>query len=139
MIYCTLAIVIILVLVSISNTLSYKYSSVLNKVRSKSLRLDAYCLNVNLYIKQERRKEFIEIIKQNAQGSRTTEPKCKLYVWGESTSTPNLFHFQEIYDDKEGFQQHQSSAHFAKWAAFASSDPSPFTKPPEVMFFEEIN
>ena len=128
-------IVLVLVLINISNAFSYKHSSVLNNVRS--MRLDAYCLNVNLYIKPERRAEFLEVIKQNALGSRTTEPKCKLYVWGESTLTPNLFHFQEIYDDKEGFQQHQSSSHFAKWATFANSDP--FTKPPEVMFFEEIN
>ena len=113
-----------------------KYVSNNIKSNRRSLALDAYCLNVNLYIKPERRTEFLEVIKQNAKGSRTLEPKCKLYVWGESTTTANLFHFQEIYDDIDGFKAHTSSPHFAKWSSFASTNP--FTKEPEVFFFEEI-
>lgn len=113
-----------------------KYSNNINKLRLSSLSLNAFCLNVNLYVKPERRVEFLEVIAGNAAGSRTLEPKCKLYVWGESTTTANLFHFQEIYDDEDGFKQHTSSQHFAKWAAFAST--SPFTKEPEVMFFNEM-
>ena len=94
---------IIVVVLLITNTNGFKH---LYNSKSLMTRLNAYCLNVNLYIKQERRDEFLKVIKQNAQGSRTNEPKCRLYIYGESTTSPNTFHFQEIYDDKDGFIQH---------------------------------
>ena len=93
-------IMMIVVVLLITNTNGFKH---LYNSKSLMTRLNAYCLNVNLYIKQERRDEFLKVIKQNAQGSRTNEPKCRLYIYGESTTSPNTFHFQEIYDDKDGW------------------------------------
>ena len=97
-------IIILIVLLSTYNIDGFKHIYT-NKVIT---RLNAYCLNVNLYIKPERRDEFLQVIKQNAQGARTNEPKCRLYVYGESVTATNTFHFQEIYDDKDGFLQHTS-------------------------------
>ena len=93
-----------------------------------------YCLNVNLFVKPERREEFLKCIEANAHGTMSTEPAAIEYRWGESVDEPNTFHFHEKYKDKDGFLAHTKTPHFADWEAFASSDP--FTKPPEVTFFE---
>lgn len=103
--------------------------------------LPAYCLNVNLYPKPDVREKFLEVIAGNKKGSDENEPLCLQYVYGESTETPNLFHFHEEYtgkeDGKEGFEAHAKAPHFAVWEAFASTG-EPFTKPPEVSFFKAI-
>ena len=58
------------------------------------------------------------------------------YVWGESSSEPNTFHFYEKYEGRVGFEAHQKTEHFQAWEVFASSDP--FTSPPVVEFYEEM-
>ena len=57
-----------------------------------------------------------------------------MYEWGECTKEPNTFHFHEQYLGKEGFDAHAATPHFADWEAFAATDP--FTKEPEVSFFD---
>lgn len=99
-----------------------------------------FCLNVTLWIKPERREEFLSVIHQNQQGTLTNEPLVRLYSWGENTKEPNTFHFQEQYIGEEGFIAHTQSSHFAVWQKFADEkDNSPFTKPPLVEFFEELD
>ena len=97
-----------------------------------------YCLSVKLSINPARRLEFLECIRANALGTLTTEPKCKGYTWGESTTQPNVFHFQEQFVDKEGFEAHTKMPHFLVWEKFASS-PDAFTAPPVLDFFEELS
>ena len=92
-----------------------------------------FCLNVTLYVRPERREEFIACIEQNQRGTLETEPLARLYEWGESTTEPNTFHFQEQYDGKEGFDAHQTMPHFQVWEQFAATEP--FSKPPEIQFF----
>ena len=93
-----------------------------------------FCVNVNLYVKPERREEFIQVIKGNQKGTLTTEPLAVLYVWGPSVVDPCTFHFQEQYHGRDGFEFHTKSKHFKVWEDFTRTDP--FTKPPEVMLFE---
>ena len=93
-----------------------------------------FCVNVNLYVKPERRDEFISVIKQNQKGTLTNEPLAILYVWGASEKDPNTFHFQEQYHGRDGFVAHTTSKHFAVWEEFTKTNP--FTKPPEVMLFQ---
>ena len=100
---------------------------------SPTMAAAAYCLNVNLYVKPERRQEFLTCIRANAAGTLSSEPAAIEYTWGESATEPNTFHFHEKYVDEAGFQAHTQTPHFAAWETFASSDP--FTKPPEVTFF----
>ena len=100
-----------------------------------------YCLNVELCIRPEVRDEFISVIQNNQLGSRTKEPLCVQYDYGESTTTPNHFYFHEQYigkdNGKEGFDQHAQSDHFKKWEDFVASK-NPFTKDPIVTFFQSI-
>ena len=101
----------------------------------------SYCLNVELCIRPEVRDEFISVIQNNQLGSRTKEPLCVQYDYGESTTTPNHFYFHEQYigkeNGKEGFEQHTQSDHFKKWEDFVATA-NPFTKDPVVRFFESI-
>lgn len=101
----------------------------------------AYCLNVDLYPQPEARDAFLKVIAANKKGTDANEPLCLQYVYGESTSVPNAFHFHEQYTGKEagkeGFEAHTSSPHFADWEAFASTG-EPFSKPPVVSFFKTI-
>lgn len=97
----------------------------------------SYCLNVTLYINPLKRIEFLQCIKQNQENTLKNESKARIYTWGESTSQENVFHFQEQYDDKDGFVAHTKTSHFAVWEKFASQSDA-FIKPPEIQFFEEM-
>jgi quinol monooxygenase YgiN len=101
-----------------------------------------YCLNVNLYVKPQVRDEFLNVIANNKIGSDNQEPLCLQYVYGESTETPNLFHFHEQYtgndDGNEGFTAHTQAPHFAAWEMFANTG-EPFSKPPVVNFFKTVH
>jgi len=94
-----------------------------------------YCVSANLYIKPERREEFLAVILEDQKATRTTEPLAKLFLVGESD--PNTFHLQEHYVGKEGFEAHLKTPHWEKWNKFASDPDTPFTKPPEAVFFYE--
>jgi quinol monooxygenase YgiN len=49
---------------------------------------------VNVFVKPERREEFLKVIAGNAAGTRSNEPLNLSYTWGESTTEKNTFHFQ---------------------------------------------
>ena len=96
-----------------------------------------FCLNVCLRVKPERREEFLACIRANQKGTLATEPLAVTYAYGEDESTPDTWRFFEQYVGKAGFEAHTKTEHFAAWEAFASSEPSPFSAPPEVRFFVE--
>jgi quinol monooxygenase YgiN len=92
-----------------------------------------YCLNVTLFVKEDRREEFLNCIAANQTGTLSSEPNCLQYAWGEDESTRNTFHFHEQYVNKEGFHEHTRTKHFADWEKFAGTEP--FTQAPVVRFF----
>ena len=94
-----------------------------------------YCLSVILNIKPDRRLEFLECINANQLGTLMTEPNAITYVYGEDEMQPNQFRFFEQYVDRNGFEEHASSDHFARWEIFANTEP--FTCPPIIKFFVE--
>jgi quinol monooxygenase YgiN len=97
----------------------------------------ALCLCVTLFIKPERREEFLLVAEQNRVGTLANEPGAKLYTFGESTTTPNTFHFQEQFESMEAFEFHKSAPHFLIWEKFANDINSPFSQPPVfAQFFE---
>eukprot|EP00592_Proboscia_alata_P020992 CAMPEP_0194421086 /NCGR_PEP_ID=MMETSP0176-20130528/20340_1 /TAXON_ID=216777 /ORGANISM="Proboscia alata, Strain PI-D3" /LENGTH=229 /DNA_ID=CAMNT_0039229027 /DNA_START=18 /DNA_END=707 /DNA_ORIENTATION=- len=95
---------------------------------------EAFCLNVDLFVKDDRREAFLPVIQNNKKGSDNDEPLCLQYTYGESNDTPNTFHFHEEYLGKEGFDAHTVAPHFVAWETFAGTDP--FTKPPVVSFYK---
>jgi len=126
----------ILVGAALSSAFTVYSPKFLNTRRRISLDMK-FCLSVKLSINPERRAEFLECIRKNAEGTLTKEPQCIGYTWGESTTQPNVFHFQEQFVDKNAFEIHTKMPHFLEWEKFASS-PNAFTAPPILDFFEEI-
>lgn len=96
-----------------------------------------FCVSVTISVKPERREEFIACITKNAAGTKL-EPLNVLYTWGESITKPNVFHFQEQFIGKAGFEAHNQAEHFKEWEKFASNPDSPFTEPPQVIQFEML-
>ena len=94
--------------------------------------VDRYNLNVQLSVKPQRLVEFLEIIEANAV-STLREPRNLRYAWGESATVPGVYHFQESFVGKQGFDEHCAAPTFAAWEAFAAS--GPFTAEPSVQFY----
>jgi autoinducer 2-degrading protein len=95
-----------------------------------------FCVHVEVCVKESRRSDFLQCIAQNQKGSRAQEPKCLQYVYGESVDQANRFVFYEEYTDKEGFDAHTQTPHFAVWQEFVATEP--FTTDPVVHFYETI-
>lgn len=91
-----------------------------------------FCLNANLYIRPERREEFLRVI-ESARSQSIREPLCAEYNFGESIETSNTFHVHQEYigDDggKEGFELHADTPHYQRWKDF-SNHQEPFTEEP---------
>ena len=90
------------------------------------------CMNATLFIKPERRHDFLECI-QRAEVETNQEPLAVLYLYGEDEQTPNTFHVHQEYKGREGFDAHKLTKHYDAWRRFAATDP--FTAPPEGYVF----
>ena len=96
--------------------------------------IERYCLNVRVGIKEDRIAEFEAAIRQNEIGTRT-EPRNLRYSYGK-TKNPGEYIFQEVFVEEQGFKEHAAAPHFAKWEAFAATEP--FTAPPVIDFWTAI-
>lgn len=94
--------------------------------------VERYNLNVQLSVKEQRLPEFLQVINANTVGT-LREPRNLRYAWGESATAPGVFHFQESFVGKQGFDEHCATPTFAAWEAFAGSDP--FSAEPSVQFY----
>jgi quinol monooxygenase YgiN len=90
------------------------------------------CMNATLFIKPERRHDFLECIRR-AEAETNQEPLAVLYLYGEDEQTPNTFHVHQEYKGREGFDAHRRTEHYDAWRRFAATDP--FTAPPEGYVF----
>ena len=97
-----------------------------------------YCVQAALHVKPERRKEFLEEILQTETGTLSEEVGCLQYSWGESTVYPNVFHFAEQFVDEDAFKAHVTSLHCSGLQTFTASNPAPFTKSPELFFYNSM-
>lgn len=82
-----------------------------------------YAVNLRVAVKQERRQEFLDLIRDNQVKTLEDEPDSLQYVVGEDTSTPNLFYLHEQFTSPQGFEDHRTTAHNANWVVFKNSDP----------------
>lgn len=95
---------------------------------------EVYCLNVTLFVEEERREEFLRCIQANQNGTLAPEDLCLQYTWGEDETCRNTFHFQVQYIGSEGLEAKWEK--FAEWEKFAKSDL--FTAPPNLMLFKSV-
>ena len=95
-----------------------------------------YALHVDLYVKPDRREEFLEAIRGDQEGALTSEDRCVAYLFGEDADEPNTFHMFEQYVDRAGFEQHAKSPHYGKWSEFKATEP--FSASAKVAYYTTI-
>ncbi|MSQ10756.1 MAG: antibiotic biosynthesis monooxygenase [Dehalococcoidia bacterium] len=71
---------------------------------------------VSVKIKPEKRAEFLEIIKHDAEHSVADEPGCFRFEVLEDSEEPNHFYFNEVYKDQDALAHHRTTPHFKLWA-----------------------
>ena len=96
----------------------------------------SYCLNVESSVRPDLRDEFIDLMTSHQLNSQS-EPGCLQFDWGVSNDDPNTFHIHEEYRNKDGFDAHLQSSHFAKFIKF-NDEKKPYTKPQVVQFFTNL-
>lgn len=95
-----------------------------------------FCLAVQMHVKPQSRDAFLEALRTDQQGARTSEPLAISYLFGEDTEKPNVFHMFEAYcGGRDGFAQHLQTPHYQKWAEFKSAS-EPFMAPASVGYYE---
>lgn len=89
-----------------------------------------FAMNIKVPIKPERREEFLRIIQNDQKQTLETEPEALQFVIGEDIDEPNTFYLHEQYTSKDGFAEHEKTAHFADLAKFVGTEP--FSSPPVI-------
>ncbi|HWE02772.1 MAG TPA: antibiotic biosynthesis monooxygenase [Tepidisphaeraceae bacterium] len=73
-----------------------------------------YVVAVTVYVKPEYVKDFIEATLDNARNTRQETANARFDVL-QTQDDPTRFLLYEAYHAKEGFAQHQTTAHYARW------------------------
>jgi quinol monooxygenase YgiN len=75
-----------------------------------------YVLLVKIQVKPEVLDEYLKAaIAYDAKGSVSNEPGCYRFDVIQDENDPNTLYFYEVYRDKEAFQAHGKSSHFAQF------------------------
>mmetsp|Transcript_17186 Transcript_17186/g.25555 ORF Transcript_17186/g.25555 Transcript_17186/m.25555 type:complete len:151 (-) Transcript_17186:391-843(-) len=88
--------------------------------RTSALKAGEIGIIVEADVVPERMDEFLEMIENNAKGSRD-EPGCLRFDVLRSNDDPNKFIFYEVYADAEAAAYHREQPHFKPWTEFKES------------------
>jgi len=83
----------------------------------------AFAVNLKFTVKDDRRDDFLTLIRNNQRKTLDLEPKSLQYVVGEDIENKNTFYLHEQFTSSEAFIEHRSMAHAADWVAFKATDP----------------
>jgi len=134
-----------ILLTSSRNTILMASSSTSPKADTDS-GFQPFAVNLKLKIKEERRKDFLSLIKNNQKETLDLEPASLQYVIGEDIDTSNTFYIHEEFIGINGFDVHSNMLHNADWVKFKNSNS--FVKGGEPMLnfyyddafqFEDVN
>ncbi len=75
-----------------------------------------YVVCVNIFVKSEFVKQFVEATFDNASNTRTEAGNVRFDVL-QAEEDPTRFMLYEAYHTKDDFVKHQQTAHYAKWKA----------------------
>lgn len=98
-----------------------------------------YAVNLKFSIKDERRQDFLSLIKDNQQKTLNLEPDALQYVVGEDVDTKNTFYLHEEFIGAQGFDAHRAMPHAGDWALFKNSDPFQVGGEPILDFYYEYS
>ena len=79
-----------------------------------------YALMVTVWVKPERRAEFLDVLAADAKGTRA-EPENLRFDLLEDEDEPNKFHFYSVYKSSAGLDFHRTTPHYKAWSDFRAS------------------
>lgn len=79
-----------------------------------------YALMVTVWVKPDRRPEFLEVLERDAAGTRA-EPECLRFDLLEDEADPNKFFFYSVYKSAAGLDYHRTTDHYKAWSDFRAS------------------
>ena len=74
-----------------------------------------FAVMVNVHIKPEYRKEFVEAMFDDARGSVRNESACLLFNVVQDSEDENCLHLYEVYASADAFEEHKKTPHFTRW------------------------
>ena len=74
-----------------------------------------FAVMVNVYIKPEHKKEFVEAMFDDARGSVQNESTCLQFNVIQDLEDENCLHLYEVYTSAEAFEAHTKTPHFTRW------------------------
>ena len=78
-------------------------------------------LHVTVQVKPEHVKEFLEVVRYDAEHSEKDEPGCLRFDVIQDKDDPNRFYFYEVYRDEAAIEAHRAAPHYAVWRAAADT------------------
>jgi (4S)-4-hydroxy-5-phosphonooxypentane-2,3-dione isomerase len=76
-----------------------------------------YAVTVEFTIDPTRWDDFIPLMLENAERSRSDEPGCRQFDVCTDAMRPSLVFLHELYDDAAAFDAHLASPHYRSFAA----------------------
>lgn len=73
-----------------------------------------YAVIVHIVANPGKEQELENALRANAAGSRE-EDGCLKWEWSRDTEDPSRYAIYEVYTDREAFEAHKGSHHFAEW------------------------
>ena len=73
-------------------------------------------LHVTVQVKAERRREFLEAVRHDAEHSEKDEPGCLRFDVIQDRDDPCRFYYYEVYKDEAALAAHRESPHFKHYA-----------------------
>ena len=72
-------------------------------------------LHVTIQVKPENVKEFLEVVRYDADHSEKDEPGCLRFDVIQDRDDPNKFYFYEVYRDDAALEAHRAAPHYPAW------------------------
>jgi (4S)-4-hydroxy-5-phosphonooxypentane-2,3-dione isomerase len=73
-------------------------------------------LHVTIQVKPEHAKEFLEVVRYDAEHSEKDEPGCLRFDVIQDKDDQNRFYFYEVYRDEAALEAHRQTPHFKLYA-----------------------
>ena len=98
-------------------------------------RMDRYVITVDFWLHPGALEPFLALIRDNASRSLASEPGCERFDVLIEKGKPDHVLLYEIYRDRNAFDQHLKSAHYADFSKSAQ----PYVRSKAVLEFEPIS
>ena len=76
---------------------------------------------VKVRVKPTERERFLKAIEVDALGSEKDEPGFYPFNLLQDAADPNVYYFDETYEDQAALEKHRNMPHYAVWRAAADT------------------